>query len=85
MKTSRSQHPHHATSASCSLDGNYLQFNFLYTCKATTPKITNNYPHYKCRNIYRKENTGSSKVLQARVKKLHFTSNREIPHPPVKA
>ena len=32
--------------ASCPLDGNCLQSSLVYICKAATPKITNNYPHY---------------------------------------
>ena len=28
------------------LDGNRLQFSLVYICKATTTKITNDYPHY---------------------------------------
>ena len=31
--------------ASCSLDGNCLQSSLIYTCKAATPKITNDYFH----------------------------------------
>ena len=32
--------------ASCPLDGNCLQSSLVYVCKAATPKITNDYPHY---------------------------------------
>ena len=32
--------------ASCPLDGNCLQPSLVYICKAATPKITNDYPHY---------------------------------------
>ena len=31
---------------SCPLDGNCLQSILVYICKAATPKITNDYPHY---------------------------------------
>ena len=31
---------------SCPLDGNCLQSSLVYICKAATPKITNDYPHY---------------------------------------
>ena len=34
--------------ASCPLDGNCLQSSLVYICKAATPKIINDCPHYKC-------------------------------------
>ena len=50
MKTSRNQHPHHATaelkSLACPLHCNYLPSSLVYNYKAPTPKITNDYPHY---------------------------------------
>ena len=31
---------------SCPVDGNCLQSSLVYICKAATPKITSDYPHY---------------------------------------
>ena len=47
MKISQNQHPHHATAElkRCPLDSNCLQSSLVYICKATTPQITNDYPH----------------------------------------
>ena len=45
MKAWQSQHRYYAKSV-LSIDGNCLQSSLVYICKAATPVITNDYPHY---------------------------------------